>query len=100
MTMLSNSWSRMTEPSGYIKGSDMLRRLMKIQDTEANIVKISPKDHTLNNGVDYCCVVVEYKDGTNYSLHAYGKEARELHEEATIMATRPIMLVSPTNAVL
>jgi hypothetical protein len=93
--MLSNSWSRMTEPSGYINGSDTLRRLMKLQDTEANIVKISPKDHTLNNGVDYCCVVVEYKDGTNYSLHAYGKEARELHEEATIMETRPIMLGSP-----
>jgi hypothetical protein len=85
----------MTEPSGYINGSDTLRRLMKLQDTEANIVKISPKDHTLNNGVDYCCVVVEYKDGTNYSLHAYGKEARELHEEATIMETRPIMLSSP-----
>jgi len=100
MTMLSNSWSRMTEPSGYINGSDMLRRLMKLQDTEANIVKISPKHHTLNNGVEYCCVVVEYKDGTNYSLHAYGKEARELHEEATMLATRPIMLVSPTNAVL
>jgi hypothetical protein len=85
----------MTEPSGNINASDTLRRLMKLQDTEANIVKISPKDHTLNNGVDYCCVVVEYKDGTNYSLHAYGKEARELHEEATIMETRPIMLSSP-----
>jgi hypothetical protein len=84
----------MTEPSGYINGSDTLRRLMKLQDTEANIVKISPKDYTLNNGVDYCCVVVEYKDGTNYSLHAYGKQARELHEEATMMATSPIMLVS------
>ena len=94
--MLSNSWSRMTQSSGYINGSDTLRRLMKLQDTEANIVKISPKDYTLNNGVDYCYVVVEYKDGTNYSLHAYGKEARELHEEATMMATRPIMLVSPT----
>jgi hypothetical protein len=95
MTMLSNSWSPMTEPSGNINASDTLRRLMKLQDTEANIVKISPKDHKLNNGVDYCCVVVEYKDGTNYSLYAYGKEARELHEEATMMATRPIMLVSP-----
>jgi hypothetical protein len=85
----------MTEPSGYINDTDALRQLMRLQDTEANIVKISPKDHTLNNGVDYCCVVVEYKDGTNYSLHAYGKEARELHEEATIMETRPIMLSSP-----
>jgi len=66
---------------------------MRLQDIEANIVKISPKDHTLNNGVDYCCVVVEYKDGTNYSLHAYGKEARE--EEATMMSRKP-MLVSPT----
>ena len=85
----------MTEPSGYINGTDALRQLMKLQDTEANIVKISPKDHTLNNGVDYCCVVVEYKDGTNYSLHAYGKEARELHEEATMMSKKPIMLDSP-----
>ena len=85
----------MTEPSGYINGSYALRRLMKLRETEANIVKISPKDHTLNNGVDYCCVIVEYKDGTNYSLHAYGKEARQLHEEATMMSTRPIMLVSP-----
>ena len=91
--MLSNSWSQMTEPSGYINGTDALRRLMRLQDIEANIVKISPKDHTLNNGVDYCCVVVEYKDGTNYSLHAYGKEARE--EEATMMSRKP-MLVSPT----
>ena len=95
--MLSNKiWRRMTEPSGYISGTDALRRLMRLQDTEANIVKISPKDHTLNNGVDYCCVVVEYKDGTNYSLHAYGKEARELHEEATIMMSRKPILVSPT----
>jgi len=69
---------------------------MRLQDTEANIVKISPKDHTLNNGVDYCCVVVEYTDGTNYSRHAYGKEARELHEEATMKMSRKPMFVSPT----
>jgi len=69
---------------------------MKLQDTEPIIVKISPKDYRLNNGVDYCCVVVEYKDGTDYSLHAYAKEAIELHEEATMIPTRPIMLVSPT----
>jgi hypothetical protein len=86
----------MTEPSGYINDTDALRQLMRLQDTEANIVKISPKDHTLNNGVDYCCVVVEYTDGTNYSLLAYGKEARELHEEATMKMSRKPMLVSPT----
>jgi hypothetical protein len=63
----------------------MLRQLLKLQDTAAIIVKISPKGYTLSNGLDYCCVVVEYKDGRNYSLHEYGKEARKLHEEAAIV---------------
>ena len=71
-----------------------LRQLMRSQDK--SIVKISPEDYTLSNGVDYCCVGLKCKDGTNYSVQAYGKEARELHEEATIMATRSIRLVSPT----
>jgi hypothetical protein len=55
-----------------------------------------PKNYRLNNGVDYFCVVVEYKDGTDYSLHAYAKGAIELHEEATLMMSRKPMLVSPT----
>jgi hypothetical protein len=46
--------------------------------------------------VEYCYVGLKCKDGTNYSVQAYGKEARELHEEATMIATTPIMLVSPT----
>lgn len=70
---------------------------MLSEDTGAYIVKISPIDNTLTNGVDYCYVGLKSKDGTNYSIQAYGKEARELHEEATIMATRSIMLVSPSN---
>lgn len=87
---------RMTKPSDYFNGTDALRQLMKLQDTEPIIVKISPKDYRLNNGVDYCCVVVEHKDGTDYSLHAYAKEAIELHEEATLMMSRKPTLVSPT----
>ena len=95
--MLSNmSSGRMTEPSDYFNGTDALRQVMSLQDSEANIVIISPKNYRLNNGVDYCCVVVEYKDGTDYSLHAYAKEAIELHEEATLMMSRKPMLVSPT----
>lgn len=92
----TESQRRMTEPRGSLDGRDMLRQLMKLQDTEPIIVKISPKDYRLNNGVDYCCVVVEHKDGTDYSLHAYAKEAIELHEEATLMMSRKPMLVSPT----
>ena len=80
----------------YISSTDALRQLMLSEDTEAYIVKISPKDSTLTNGVGYCYVGLKCKDGTNYSIQAYGKEARELHEQATIMATRSIMVVSPT----
>jgi len=80
----------------YISSTDALRQLMRSQENGAYIVKISPKDNTLSNGVEYCYVGLKCKDGTNYSVQAYGKEARELHEEATMIATTPIMLVSPT----
>ena len=81
----------------YISSTDAISQLIRSEDTGAYIVKISPKDTTLSNGVDYCYVGLKCKDGTNYSVQAYGKEARELYEEATIMATTSIMLVSPTN---
>lgn len=86
----------MTKHSDYLSGTDALRQLMRLQDSEANIVNISPKDYRLNNGIDYCCVVIEYKEGTD-SLHGYGKEAIELHEEATLMMSRKPVLVSPTK---
>jgi hypothetical protein len=81
----------------YNSGTDALRQLMLSEDTGACIVKISPKDSTLINGVDYCYVGLKCKDGTSYSVQAYGEEARQLHEQATIMATRPIMQ-APTNS--
>ena len=80
----------------YISSTDALRQLMRSQENGAYIVKISPKDNTLSNGVEDRYVGLKCKDGTNYSVQAYGKEARELHEEATMIATTPIMLVSPT----
>ena len=80
----------------YISSTDALRQLMRSQDKGAYIVKISPKDNTLSNGVEYCYVGLKCKDGTNYSVQAYGKEAIQLHEEATMIATTPIMIVSPT----
>jgi hypothetical protein len=81
----------------YISSTDALRQLMRSQDKGAYIVKISPKDNTLSNGAEYCYVGLKCKDGTNYSVQAYGKEAIQLHEEATMIATTPIMLVSPTT---
>lgn len=62
---------------------------MLSEDSGPYIVKISPKDNTLSNGVDYCYVELKCKDGIDYSVQAYGKEARDLHKVATKMATRP-----------
>jgi hypothetical protein len=75
-----------TRRLAYSSSTEALRQLMQSKDK--NIVKISPKDYTLNNGVGYCSVGLKSNDGTNFSVQAYGKEARELHEQATMMATR------------
>ena len=45
---------------------------------DKDIVKISPKDYALSNGVDYCCVGIKSNEGSNYLVQAYGKEAREI----------------------
>ena len=82
--------------TGYTSSTDALRQLMRSQDNGAYIVRISPKDNTLTNGVQYCYVGLKCKDGTDYSVQAYGREARELYEEATMIMTRPIMPVSAT----
>ena len=67
----------------YISSTEALRQLMLSKDKD--IVKISPKGYALSNGVDYCCVGLRSSEGTNYLVQAYGKEARELYAEATMM---------------
>ena len=52
---------------------------------DKDIIKISPKDYALNNGVDYCCVGLKSNEWSNYLVQAYGKEARELHTEAIMI---------------
>jgi hypothetical protein len=81
----------------YISSTDALRKLTESIDVGANIVKISPKGNTLSNGVDFCCVGLESRNGTNYSIQAYGREARELQQEATVIAKRTAMPVSSSN---
>ena len=65
----------------YISSTEALRELMLSKDKD--IVKISPKDYSLSNGVDYCFVGVRSNEVTNYLVQGYGKEARELYAEAT-----------------
>jgi hypothetical protein len=67
----------------YFSSTDALRQLM--QSEGKDIVKISPKENTLRNGVEFCYVALKCKGGTDYSIQAYGKEAIELHEEAMMM---------------
>jgi len=70
----------------YISSIDALRKLMRSEDKD--IVKISPKDYTLSNGVDYCCVGLKSNKVSNYLVQAYGKEARELYAEAIMMVNK------------
>ena len=67
----------------YDSSIDALRQILQFEDK--NIVKISPKDYTLSNGVNYCCVGLKSNEGTNFLVQAYGKEARELYAEAISM---------------
>ena len=59
-----------------------LRQLVRSKSDEAHIIRISPKGYTLLNGVDYCYVGLKSKDGDDYSIQAYGKEAIELYNDA------------------
>ena len=64
----------------YTSSIEALRQLMLSKNN--CIVKISPKGYALSNGLDYCCVGLKSDEGSNYLVQAYGKEARELYEEA------------------
>ena len=70
----------------FISSIDALRELMWSEDKD--IVKISPKDYALSNGVDYCCVGIKSHERSNYLVQAYGKEARELYAEAIMMVNK------------
>ena len=70
----------------YSSSTEALRQLMQSKDK--NIVKITPKDYALSNGVDYCCVGIKSNEGSNYLVQAYGKEARELYAEAIMMVNK------------
>ena len=69
----------------YTSSIEALRQLTLSKDND--IVKISPKGYALSNGLDYCCVGLKSNEGSNYLVQAYGKEARELFEEATMIVS-------------
>lgn len=62
-----------------------LRELVRSKDKK--IVKISPRGYALRNGIDYCCIVLKSRDGTDFMIQAHGKDARELYEEGILMTT-------------
>jgi len=69
----------------YTSSIEALRQLILTRDND--IVKISPKNYALSNGLDYCCVELNSSEGSNYLVQTYGKEARELYEEATMIVS-------------
>lgn len=77
-----------TKYTTYASSIDALRKLMQLEGNF--IVKISPEDYTLTNGIDYCCVGVQCKEASIYLVQAYGKEARELYAESLLMDNKKI----------
>jgi hypothetical protein len=76
----------------YRSSVEALTELMEL-DGRTEVVKVTPKDYKLSNGVDYCSVGLKTING-DYLLQAYGKEAIQLHERASLIVDRPMMLVS------
>ena len=72
---------------------EALRKLMKL---EGHIVNVSPSDYKLSNGLEYCSIGVKGKNGIDYSIQAYGKEALELLKEVSKMTETSIM-INPTK---
>ena len=64
-----------------------------MRSEDKDIVKISPKDYALSNGVCYCCMGIKSHEGSNYLVQAYGKEARELYAEAMMLVNKVNWLV-------
>jgi hypothetical protein len=77
----------------YSSSVDALRKLVRL---EGHIVNISPRDY---NGVEYCSVGVKGKNGIDYSIQAYGKEASELLKEVS-MITETSIIINPPNVTL
>ena len=75
----------------YGSSIDALREIME-SDGRTEVVRITPKDYKLSNGVDYCSVGIKSING-DYLIQAYGTEAIELHKKASFMVERPSMLV-------
>ncbi len=81
LVLVKSKQIAVSEVSVPMYGStEALRQLL---GNEAYIRRISPKGYTISNGVDYCYVGLRSKDGTDYSIQAYGREAIELYNEAT-----------------
>ena len=80
-----------TRPIMYGSSVEALGEVME-SDGRTEVVRITPKDYKLSNGVDYCSVGLRTING-DYLIQAYGTEAIELHKRASFMVERPLMLV-------
>jgi hypothetical protein len=76
----------------YDSSIEALRKL--VEDNGTEIVKISPRGYKMANGIDYCSVGLKSTDGDYYSIKAYGNEAIELHDLASMIMLTPTILES------
>ena len=83
--------STVLKSPGYDSSIEALQKI--VEDTGANIVKISPRGYKMANGMDYCSIGLKSGDGAYYSIEAYGYEAIKLQELASMINLTPTILV-------
>ena len=79
----------------HVTSVNALRKLVKL---ESRIVKISPQGYKMSNGVEFCSVGLKGMHGIDYSIQAYGKEALQLHKEASMVMQPPIIKKECTSS--
>ncbi len=77
----------------YNSSTDALQQLLFLESHGGRITKSLETVSMLANGLPYYFVEVTCTDGSQYGIHAYGEEARELREEAMRTAGRIIVTI-------
>ena len=76
----------------YLSAADALKGLISGQEGEVSRLpwkmRMTDRPSLLENGIDYFFVEVNFGNGSQYGIPAYGDEARELREQALLLKAK------------
>jgi hypothetical protein len=89
--LFKNSFGDENTTTVYRSSIEALREILRL-DNKAHIIRVTPGNSKLSNGLEYCCVEIKSSHESTYCLQAYGEEAIELHKEASMTVEIPVIL--------